>query len=81
MVCVVYRLAGAGLLHQLSQWDLGPKLQPHLHVWQRGSVQRSGRSLHVQPGLERREVRPPLPGEREKEGVRSCCAVNSTFTN
>lgn len=58
-----YRLARAGLLHQLSQWNLGPGLQPHLHVWQRGSVQRAGRPLHVHPRLERGEVRTPLPGE------------------
>lgn len=57
------RLAGAGLLHQLSQWNLGPRLQPHLHVWQWRSVQRAGRPLHVHPGLERGEVRTPLPGE------------------
>lgn len=78
MVWVVRRLAGAGLLHQLSQWDLGPRLQPHLHVWQRWSVQRAGRPLHVRSRLERREVRPPLPGERENEGGqgnKSCCAV------
>lgn len=62
LVLLYSRLARTGLLHQLSQWNLGPGLQPHLHVWQRRSVQRAGRPLHVHSRLERGEVRTPLPG-------------------